>query len=215
MLIDNKKTREISWNDFELEGNKENLIKQGWESFVPYGYGSGVSLFRQWNLDKVTELDDREWSGVYSNAELIEDVLRTSYNGNANKLSRFFPQNQSIEPDKKYIMRIKIRNPFWDVHLFSGSLKWVDAGSIGYRMPKSEEFVVHEIEVVGTNDNNRLELYYSHSRFPQDVNIGEYFDIAWLSLTPIDNQHLVVEKNTFRKRTNTYSNMGWKCRYET
>ena len=42
MLIDNKKTREISWNDFELEGNKENLITQGWESFEPYGFGEYI-----------------------------------------------------------------------------------------------------------------------------------------------------------------------------
>lgn len=42
MLIDNKKTREISWNDFELEGNKENLIDVGWESFEPYGFGEFI-----------------------------------------------------------------------------------------------------------------------------------------------------------------------------
>lgn len=38
----NTGVQKINWEDFELSGNKENLIKQGWDSFEPYGFGEYI-----------------------------------------------------------------------------------------------------------------------------------------------------------------------------
>lgn len=189
--------KKINWKDFKIKDEQPNLIENGWDSFQPVG--SGVSLFRQWNFDKVIEFDDAEWNGVYSKSILFNNVLRTTYTGATSYLSRFFPQRKSVEMGKEYILRIKIKNPYWNVHLVFGSLAPLEYGeqgspTQGYVMPKTDEYIVHEVRCRGRDDNNRVELFYSHARFPQDINIGEYFDIAWLSLTPVDDQHLVVEK---------------------
>ena len=188
MLIDNKKTREISWNDFELEGNKENLIKHGWDSFGPWG--SGKNYVENWDF----ESDDLR-GFIGSNAMEVSIVN--------NKL--IGEVGETGELSASAILIQNIPNLPLGEYLFRAKLKSTNTSTRIYYRTRSNA-TDRKQEIFELDKTDIIEFYFSRTVLDDfdiwvyannpinSVNIGDKIEIDWVQITPVDNQHLVVEK---------------------
>lgn len=164
----NTGVQKINWEDFELSGNKENLISQGWDSFEPYG--SGKNYVDNWDFTN----DDMSMWGNYSKNK--DNTISVDYGWSC---------RQDITlPKGEYQVRVKHK-------LDSGKGKVrVSSALIGMNIISTsrDEWHVHE-SVVTVDEDVSGPLYILNADRTEGV-----VRVDWIQITPVDDQHLVVEK---------------------
>ena len=169
-------------DDFSLQDlpneQGENLIPDGWNSFEHNG--SGKNYVDNWDFSS----DDRSEITNYGNDITIENgILKVETNRDVAGASIRYSDINYIG---NVIVRLKINAPF-------GSRVAGSTGTSGERISikPNSNYEVHELLLSLNSVNNRIFIYTDENASGKK---GHYIEIDWIQITPVDDQHLVVEK---------------------
>lgn len=175
--------REPFWYKLENEYKKPwgaNLITNGWDSFEPYG--SGLNYVDNWDFSRN---NTSEWTNYRTTTKIENNTLLVMSKGEQSA-------STSIR-NIKFLGKVKIR-----LKLKSTNGIELNTAVMGYKdrrrifIEKSDEFEVIEFEDEIISTDNRLYIYTNNKS--GETKIDELVTIDWIQITPVDNQHLVVEK---------------------
>lgn len=175
--------REPFWYKLEDEYEKPwgaNLIPNGWDSFKPYG--SGENYVKNWDFST----NEKLWTGSHLSAEIINGKL-VMYN-TTDKVNTMAYYTIGLDTDElvDVIFRVKYRSTNgFNFDNFEGGGK-----ADNTLFEPSDTFVVREVVGQVTN-GTRVKMYNGGIR---NGEMGIKTEIDWIQITPVDNQHLVVEK---------------------
>lgn len=179
MLLPKQKNNLITngWDSFEPVGNKPNLIPNGWDSFNPYG--SGKNYVENWDFTK--EIIDH--ISHWQLERTVKDNVLRFYGNTENE--RFFQFEYDDKSTQDMILRFKYRSSS-----DCATREFANSNIVKQGQPivKSENWNIYEYQFNRLSGTEELALL----RF--FVKPTEWIEIDWVQITPVDNQHLVVEK---------------------
>lgn len=169
---------ENSWDSFDIVGDTENLISDGWDSFSPYG--SGKNYVDNWDF---SSNDLTGWLGSYGENKIIDGQLVKVFDAD-HKAARL-EYYTSILQQGEYKFRIKIKSEF-RIHVRG----WNNTDFTSDVIEISDDFIVWETDfnVLEENTNTRFRFYGDGDTLDKKIVVD------WIQITPVDNQHLIVEK---------------------
>ena len=156
----------------------ENLIPNGWDSFKPYG--SGKNVIRNWNFINNNLEEFSAWNMSLS----IRDKKLTIENEGHVTANVRLPSTNDVGA---YILRIKAKS---SSGIFLRGYTGTNRKTLSIK--KSDEFEVSELELECTSVDNSI-IIYSGEALSQGKE-GDVIEIEWIQLTPVNDQHLVVER---------------------
>lgn len=185
--------KKINWRDFEIADLQPNLIPDGWDSFEPYG--SGKNYLKNWDFSTEDAWLEHRTKFSYVDGKVVID-FDDNWGG--------IRQVVGGEEEKVFVLRARVRVTGSEPAIMR--FQWGGTQSNLFEVSPDQKWVTIEAEMNGMEPST---LYVYKARASTNI-----VEIDWVQFTPIDDQHLVVEKTPLGNGLTRIQTWGGKYEFK-